>query len=173
MRDQDRTDGDDLLDRMLTVYGEVNPPDGLETRVLGTIERTLNRRRHRTWFLLAGPAVAAVATFVFLFGGRGDNPERKPTREVSRADPAVVPAASPSQSAQVLIKRPHRVMPVNAAAPRSPRQATFPAASKLSEQERVLLSLMGSNEQALVALAQLYRSETANADSLGSKERIP
>jgi len=176
MSDPHNLNKDELLDRMLAVYGEVHPPDGLERRVLETVERTLNRRR-RLWWLLAAPVAVSFAVFAFLFGGRTTNPGRTSMPELPRTLPIVVrpePVSTPPRSARVVTKGQRRALPVKATSIAHPlRQATFPGPSELSEQERVLLSLMESNEEALIALAQLYSAGRTNADRFGLKERIP
>src|SRR4051812_29305646 len=69
------SDREDLLDRMLAAYGEVELPVGLEARILGQIEKKLSRRRRRMWLFLAGPAVVTAAVLVIVFSRHMDPPK--------------------------------------------------------------------------------------------------
>src|SRR5262245_4892185 len=82
----------DLLDAPLTVYREVNPPAGLETRILGTIEERLRRRRFTIRLLVAGTAAASIGLALLFVR----------TAPVSKHQPATATVAPQSPPVQVL-----------------------------------------------------------------------
>ena len=146
MNDPNGTDRHDLLDRALAAYGDVQPPAGLEARVLEAIQTTARRRRRCAWLFFGGPAVAAAAALFLLVNRSPDT--SVPGERVRNVAPARVDGAPPvSASPAVSV----------AAPPEKPRQSTFPASSEPSEGERALLSLMSSmhsNEQGLMAFSE-------------------
>jgi hypothetical protein len=171
MDEQQGPDQPDVLDRMLTAYGEVDVPAGLESRVLRQIERAHRRRQRRLWLFLAAPAAAAAASFVLLLSGPPDIQDREPApvipsisdvrkeedENVRPADPSV---AALSQSLKVRVRHKPSVPEDDSATQdsSSPRLSTFPAPSQPSDQEQALAFLMRSRQETLVELAQLNPS---------------
>jgi hypothetical protein len=148
---------DTLLDEALDEYGRSEPRPGLENRVLASLRA---RPPLPWWIVLAGrPARLALATALGLAAlavtallvtriGTGTGSETRaasiptpmlstPGRPLSapsgtgRAAATISPARAPAEAAALPAPRPARRGP--------PRHQSFPAASPLGEQERLLL----------------------------------
>jgi hypothetical protein len=152
----------DLFDTALAAYSEVEPPSGLETRILRNLEEN-RRRRWRIW-RTCGVTAAATGVAVLLYLAM---PARVPARvpmiapvlestkeAVSSGHPVTAVPAVP-RSASITTKRrdlAHVQPQVQHEA--LPRESAFPAKSVPGDQERALILLMRSRRQVLVALSQ-------------------
>lgn len=138
MRDDARNGLDQRLDAALAGYASVEPPPGMEQRILGRVRASEERRRFVWWrWAAAIPALAcAIALFVYR-----DAPTVEPPRVALVTPPA--PVLSPP-----VAKRASRPRPVPL-----PKREVFPTPTPLSPGERALLVLVAqSPEKALELL---------------------
>jgi hypothetical protein len=154
MSDRKGSNKIDLLDRALAAYGQVDPPPGLEARILGKLDERQRRRRFTFRLLLAvGTGAASLGLLLFLVTRAARVPEpgstiatgREVPRHVVPNTPPTSPAVPKTEIARV------RLVAADAAAP---RQAAFPSPSEPSDQERAFVLLMRSRQEILVAMSQ-------------------
>jgi len=137
---------DELLDAALMNYSRVEPPPGLEPRILAALEAPARRAPLLAWsgWLLRATAVVVALVAAMLVFQRPSAPPPAPpaTRAQSPAPglppPAVSVPAAPAASAPAAM--PSRL----AAAPQAPaatlpRRQRFPSPAPLSQQELYLL----------------------------------
>lgn len=132
MKDDARSEFNRRLDAALADYASVEPPAGLEQRILARA-RTSEARPRLVWWRWAAavPALAcAVAVFVYR-----DAPRIEPPRVALTAPPAPVLSAP-------LTKRTSRPRPV-----RLPKLEVFPTPVPLSAEERALLMLVAQSPE--------------------------
>jgi hypothetical protein len=129
---QDELDG--WVDGALASYSSAEPLAGLEQRILSRV-----RRPRRWWWGLAIPAAAAIVAVVAI--------PRRQTLDVPMPVPPPAVAAVEARPAPPPVQR-HRVI----AAP-LPKQASFPSASPLTAEERLLLQLARNHPEELLTPA--------------------
>jgi len=142
----------DLLDAALSAYGQVAPRPGLEARILGRIEENARRRRFVFRGLVVATAGATGLGLLLLVISRDHVPVHESTiASRPKVEQEIVPARQPEVA--LAPKEAIARIKVTAASVVS-RQATFPAPSEPSDQERALAFLMQSRQEVLVALSR-------------------
>ncbi len=132
MRDDEKNELDRRLDAALAEYASVEPPAGMEQRILARLQEAEAKPRLAWWrWAAAIPALAcAVAVFVYR-----DAPRIEPPRVALTTPPAPVLSAP-------LTKRASRPRPV-----RLPKLEVFPTPVPLSAEERALLMLAAQSSE--------------------------
>lgn len=166
---------DDLLERGLRAYSEAEPRAGLEERILANLRTQPEKRPWwRVWVpVLAAAAVIAIVAALALRPDRTAAPHptiatNPPAQSAPQPKPSLaqVPNPPPAPRAVAVRRRPapSRHETAVAQVPALPRQATFPAPSPLTEQERLVLSLMRRAPDEAVQLAQTQETQRARAE---------
>ncbi len=167
------TNIDQWLDAALRGYSQANPRGGLESRVLASLDAERNRRAFRLrwwWMIGVGAAAAAVVAVVWVGdSGRDRTPAthvassatvHRETAEAAkpRFDATAVQAASNSALNNRPQPRRHEQHETGTL-----RQAEFPSARPLDEQERMLLSYVTRDPETAALVAEA-RAEARRQD---------
>ena len=135
-------DAKDKLDRMLDAalaeYANVEPPTGMERRILARV-RESGAGRRMVWWRWVAAAIPALACVVALLVYR-DSPVIEPPRLALSVPPAPV-------LARPVAKRASRPRPAPL-----PRREVFPTPAPLSAEERALLVLVAQSAEKAVEL---------------------
>ena len=149
---------DKVLDQALANYGQAEPRLGLEGRVLARLEVETKSPARVWWKWSWAPAAAALLIAGGLYISRPKLPAtpgvaEKPAPPVTTtAKSAPPPVVTTTAQAKVHVRPSPRTAPtvVTAAA----KQPQFPAAARLSEQDRLLLAFVRLHPQAAAQQAQ-------------------
>jgi hypothetical protein len=162
--EQDRTSDDRALAAVLAKYAAVEPPPGLEERILVKLRASpqpVNRVWSR-WGLAAAAAVVIVAAVAWRSG--------RPSHPVTRNDPPATTQGLRQPETQVAnrdagtFRAPRGHVPIRKAAvhpqPNSaahPKLDVFPSPQPLSEQEKILASYVATypKDAALIGEARM------------------
>jgi len=137
--------GDKELDRIiedaLARYGEAEPLDGLEQRILNRAGRAGARRRTTLWLALAGAACVAAALLLVAVGLRSRPAPVAPKTVVAHV---VTPQAATGrpQGLPHGERRVARCCRTHRLRPALPKLAEFPSPAPLSGGERALLAFV-------------------------------
>jgi len=133
MRSDARDEFDSLLDAALESYAKLEPPPGMEERIVARI-RASRERASFGWWRWAAVAIPALAGLVAVFTYRAA-PPLDPPRVAWTAPPAPVLAPRVTK----------RVQRARRAA--LPRLEVFPTPSPLTSEERALLVLVAQSPE--------------------------
>jgi hypothetical protein len=134
MNGDERSELDRRLDAALAEYANVEPPAGMEQRILARVrEPGVSRRVH--WWRWVAVAVPALACLLAVFVYR-DQPPVAPPSPVALSVPQAPALVRP------VVKRAARPRPVPL-----PKREVFPTPSPLSPQERALLQLVAQSPE--------------------------
>lgn len=161
---------DRLLDGALAQYSQVEPRAGLEERVLANLRSQPARRPWWMWAVI--PAAVAAVLLLTMVLRRPDVSAPGSTRSKPVTAQATPPAIAPKPATTAAIQpgpvskpRPHRIV-VAAARPAPqvsaqpmPRLETFPSATPLTAEERLLLRMIDHHRDELVTVAQSQQAD--------------
>ena len=133
MRDDARDEFDRRLDAALASYSNVEPPAGMEQRILARV-RASGERRHFVWWHWAAAAIPALACLLAVFTYR-DRPVIEPPRVAMTVPPAPVVS-------RPVVRRVLRTGPA-----RLPKREVFPTPTPLSPEERALVMLVAQSPE--------------------------
>ena len=158
MESHDRDQLDDLLDGALRQYGDVEPRDGLEQRILANLASPGLSASHRKLWSWRWSVSAGVAACVLVAVWIGVNPSRNSHRSeisqttstrvrssepvaVKRSEPARVTEPPPAAATTIMPRQVRHVPRVQTrvAMHREPRLSRFPSPQPLSAQEVMLV----------------------------------
>jgi hypothetical protein len=163
---------EDLLERALSQEA-VEPPAGLEQRILDHLDSRAHGRAGGLWRGVGGWVAAVVAAaIVVLFGLRSLRRESAPPVQAGIPHPiavapapqqvALAPAPPPDAAGRKAASAPGRPATGAARAARRegrPRQEVFPVPVPLTEQERLLLALVQGQRREAERVAMLQQTE--------------
>lgn len=177
---------DDLLDRGLRGYAQVEPRDGLEGRILANLQA--QPAQQRRWWIWVPALAGAMALLLLAWtlrphqeaGARAPAPTQSAAQRngtspatIATANPAPAPVAQNAATVASALthspagrtpRRRTRVAPTEEVATALPRMDTFPAPAPLSEEERLLLSFYRSNRNEAVETAHAQSAERARVE---------
>ena len=164
---------DRLIDEGVRQYVNAEPSLGLENRVLATLEEKRRPAWWRRWWVIAVPAMAALALVIGIAMSRKPAPAPVvadgPSKSVvpSTTMPPVV-AANPQTSKQPQpsgppSRRPYERIPARAMVVKETRATQFPSPVEATEQEKILAQL-ARRGRAPVAVAEVHPPPAKDVD---------
>jgi hypothetical protein len=133
MKSDERDEFDSLLDAALANYANVEPPPGMDERIVARL-RASDRRAGFGWWRWAAVAIPVLACLVAVFAYR-DRPPLEPPRVAWTVPPAPVLARPVAK--RVRLARPAPL----------PRREVFPTPTPLTSEERALLALVAQSPE--------------------------
>lgn len=133
-----RDDLDQLIDGALTQYANPEPLAGIEQRMIGRARAAAYRRRWWRW----GAAIPVAAALLVVLTQRPKPAPQTPAVAIIAPAPSLPPVTAPILR-QAVSRRPRTAVA-------APKRATFPTASPITDQERLLLRLAQSHPEQLL-----------------------
>ncbi len=164
METNDRDRFDELLDKALRQYGNVEPRIGLEKRILANMQVAGNRAHSGYRWLLAG----TIATALVIAIGSGvwhqalipkqNVPPAVPRNALGEVSSATVPRTQQIANTRASRQRRHVPAGSSVASTSSPKLAQFPSPLPLSQQELLLASYAEHFPKEALLIAQEQRN---------------
>lgn len=179
MEPQDRDRCDDLLDRALQHYGDVEPRAGLAGRVLASLPSPPSRTRVRWAWVLAAMTVAAVTAGVWFEAGHRQSIPQSPRAVAPPATKQEIQTAQPDPAETVrsrLRSRKSTATRTQAATNQEPKLPQFPSLRVLSRQELAMANYVERFPKEALLIAQEQRSfenEIREAEKAAGLDRPP
>jgi len=179
MKPQGRDPSDDLLDRALTHYGEVEPRAGLAERVLASLPSPPSRTQVRWAWVLAGMSVAAVTVGVWFETAHRQSIPQAPSAVAASATKQEMETAPPKLAQTIrsgLGSRKRTATRKQLAANQEPRLPQFPSRRIVSRQELAMVNYVERFPKEAVLIAQEQRSfenEIREAEKAAGLDRPP